>query len=109
MKITAKQGDIVIIEGYPRKIVLFAGRNGVDIHVEGYGEYGAEREDGRPVTLDFFGVDGHGCGDPCTCPPEYEDPRILIRADINNEEPTHTVSLRGARKTSIRKLDSDAD
>lgn len=106
MKIRVEQENTVVIEGYPRKVILFAGANGLDIHVEGYGEYGA-RLHGSPVTLDFFGMDGHGCGDPCTCPPEYEDPRILVRADINNEEPTHTVSLRGARETAV--ADSNAD
>lgn len=54
---------------------------GLAIHVEGYGEYSSQDDQGAPVYIEKY--DG--------------ELRVLVYADINQEDPTHVVCLEGAR------------
>lgn len=59
---------------------------GIDIGAKGYGSYTMEDGSGFPVYIEFY------------------EGKLMLRvwADINSEEPTHTISLEGARE-SLRK------
>jgi len=54
----------------------------IEIGFEGYGEYGAAEGYGCPVRVEL-----------------YEGKlRLLVWADINSEDPTHTIELNGAQE-----------
>ncbi len=57
---------------------------------EGYGEHCSADGFGYPVLLELFGG----------------EPRLLVWADINQEDPTHVISLAGAAE-SLREQDGD--
>jgi len=52
------------------------------IGADGYGEKTAEQGQGHPIIIEFY--DG--------------DIRLLVWSDIDSEEPTHIISLKGARE-----------
>lgn len=54
----------------------------LEIGFPGYGEFGAEVGEGRPVVIELLS----GC------------PRVVIFGDINSEDPTHKISLAGAKE-----------
>ena len=70
------QGDVTqvsFVEVHPQAI---------ELGFEGYGECGAADGYGRPVRVEL-----------------YEGKlRLLVWADINSEDPTHTIELNGAQE-----------
>ena len=57
---------------------------GLEVFIEGYGTNGCKAGHGAPFALDFH--DG--------------ELRLLVWADINDEDPTHTIDLSEARETN---------
>jgi len=55
--------------------------NGVSLYAEGHGDCGSAEGHGTPVFIELY----------------KGELRVLVWADINREDPTHTISLAGAR------------
>jgi hypothetical protein len=66
----------------PIKIVGNGGQ--ILIGFEGYGEHGADVEHATPVLIEVW--DGKL--------------RVIVFGDINNEDPTHTIEMEGARESN---------
>jgi len=63
------------------------------IGAEGYGEKTAAEGCGHPVVIEFY----------------KGELRLLVWSDINSEDPTHTISLEGAREDAREDCDDGAD
>lgn len=57
------------------------------IGAEGYGEKTAFDGGGHPVVIEFY----------------KGELRLLVWGDINSEDPTHTISLEGARESARKR------
>jgi len=71
-----------------QRVHFFAGSDGIDISPVGYGNKTSEDGYGVPIFIETT----------------EEGLRLVVWADINNEEPTHIINLEGARD-SARKND----
>ena len=91
-KITAILDDVYDADGNlkPLTVKVKADAQGVYVQPEGYGDMDADIGAGCPVVIEY--KDG--------------EPFVVIWGDINNEEPTHNISLAGA-KESLRKEEED--
>lgn len=58
---------------------------------EGYGDKGSELPDGCPLMIELY--DG--------------ELRLIVFGDINREDPTHVISLEGARESLRREEPED--
>jgi hypothetical protein len=79
-----------------------------------------DRDSGKFINIEFpidaMGVSVQHEGTGCQCgdfPPifiEWYDgkPRIIIWADINEEEPTHIIDMSGALETNRKDVASDS-
>ena len=68
-----------------QRVAFHAGPNGIDISPEGYGDMTSEDGMGCPVYLEVHPEDGL---------------RLLVWADINQENPTHIIPLEGAKESA---------
>ncbi len=59
--------------------------SGIEIFAEGYGTHGMEPRYGSPVYIEYY----------------EKELRVLVWADINQEDPTHTISLQGALESRL--------
>jgi hypothetical protein len=66
--------------------VIEHGDNSILIRPEGYGDCGTEDGYGFPVVIEYY----------------EKDVRVLVWADINQEDPTHVISLSGAKESNRR-------
>lgn len=107
MEITVKTGDVLIVDGLPRKVKLEIEDSRVGLTVEGY-----LNKDENVAWLDFFGMEGcgleelEGIEDAQNQDEEaknlYKHPRIVIWGDKDDDEPTHSISLeKAATATTI--------
>jgi hypothetical protein len=65
------------------KVRVVAKPTGITIYAEGYGDSGSEDGHGSPVFLELYNG----------------DLRLIVWDDITNEDPSHVISLRGAKET----------
>ena len=72
--------------GVDQRITVTASTNGLYIEPQGYGDFSSNDCMGVPIALDF----------------DEDELRLLVWADINQENPTHIIPLAGA-KESARK------
>lgn len=72
--------------GDPQRIpcVIEYGDNSILIRPEGYGDANSQDGFGWPVVLEYY----------------QKEVRVLVWADINNGDPTHVISLTGAKESS---------
>jgi len=68
-----------------------ANHHGIYIQPKGYGDNTSQIDVGCPVVIEY----------------KNGEPFVVIYGDINSEEPTHNISLAGA-KESLRKEEEDA-
>ncbi len=66
----------------PIKIKVFSDQNGMYIVPEGYGDFASKDGGGVPVIFEFYNG----------------ELRLLVWGDINSQDPTHTISLNGAKE-----------
>lgn len=73
-----------------RQVIVEPNSQGLELHFKGFGCCGVEEGYAGPVYI------------------EYRDgvPHVLVWADINSEEPTHSISLAGASE-SLRAPEQD--
>jgi len=64
------------------------GENSIAIRPAGYGDAGSQDGYGCPVVIEYYD----------------HDVRVLVWADINNQDPTHVISLAGALES--KRLDT---
>lgn len=64
----------------------FGTNQGIAIGFNGYGDFHGDEDNGTPLYIEWYGG----------------DLRVMDYADINTDEPTHVISLKGAHK-SYRK------
>lgn len=71
-------------EGFDGKLManVSLSGGGIDVKIEGYGDYSSQNGHGTPVFLELY----------------RGELRLVVFADINSEEPTHIISLEGARE-----------
>jgi len=98
MRIQAKIGDIIEIDNYPRKILISLDQCGPRITIDGYEDCCSLTDVAR---IDMYGVDGWQMGLADKQDEKHvasnADPRVLVYADADDGDPTHTVSLKGRR------------
>jgi len=70
------------------EVEIEASEDGILIKPKGYGDFCTDNGYGSPVLIEL--CNGH--------------PRVVVWSDINQEDPTHIVSLEGAAE-SLRKPD----
>jgi hypothetical protein len=70
----------------PVPCVIEHGDNAILIRPEGTGDCGSAEGYGWPVVIEYY----------------EKDVRVLVWADINQQDPTHVISLAGARE-AVRK------
>ena len=70
-------------------IRLAVSSNGVSLYAEGYGNCTSAADHGTPVFLELY----------------RGELRLVVWADINKEDPTHMISLGGAREDRRRPDD----
>jgi hypothetical protein len=58
---------------------------GLEIYLDGYGTCAMAPGRGAPIYLEI--------------PPGEADPKLFVWADIDQEDPTHAMSLKGARES----------
>ena len=63
-------------------IRLTVSPNGVSLSAAGYGDFGSAEGHGTPVYVELY----------------RGELRVLVWADINREDPTHVITLGGARE-----------
>ncbi|HET6574107.1 MAG TPA: hypothetical protein VFG68_10925 [Fimbriiglobus sp.] len=63
-------------------IRLAVSPNGVSLYAEGYGDMGTMPGHGTPVFVELY----------------RGELRVIVWADISQEDPTHVISLAGARE-----------
>ena len=61
---------------------------GLVVKAEGYGDAHSSEGNGYPIMLEVY----------------EGDLRLLVWSDINNEDPTHIISLNGARESLRREI-----
>lgn len=90
IQVSERDGNTVVrVPGL--KCALHIGPDGIGGAIDGYGDKYSADEHGAPVLIDLAKTETQG-------------PRVLVWADINDEDPTHIVSLEGAME-SRRKED----
>ena len=67
-------------------VTLHLNNLGLAIQAEGYGEMTAAEGQGLPIYLEYLD----------------QKLRLLVWADINDEEPTHVIDMEGAREHNRR-------
>lgn len=72
-------------------IRLAVSPNGVSLYAEGYGDCTAAAGHGTPVFIELY----------------KGELRVIVWADINREDPTHIVSLAGAREDQRQPNDNE--
>jgi len=65
-------------------VTVKANEHGVEIYAEGYGDKGTEPPHGTPVFLELKDGVLH----------------VYVWSDINEEDPTHSISLAGAKESN---------
>ncbi len=70
-------------------IRLAVSPNGVSLYAEGYGDCGSTEGHGTPVFIELY----------------KGELRVLVWADINQEDPTHVIPLGGAREDRRQRDD----
>lgn len=61
--------------------------NSILIRPEGLGDCGSKAGHGFPIVVEYY----------------KKDVRVIVWADINQEDPTHVISLAGAKESSRRE------
>jgi hypothetical protein len=81
--IVEKNDDSPFAHTQPKEATIFADDRDISIRVEGYSD---------ACSLD-------GCGTPILIERWEGELRVVIWGDINQEDPTHIISLEGARES----------
>jgi hypothetical protein len=72
-------------------IKIFGNGGQLFIGFEGYGEQNADADNSTPVIIEVW--DGKL--------------RVIVFGDINNEDPTHTIELEGARESNRKEIEAE--
>ncbi len=67
----------------PAQVLIDCGESGINIRPKQYGDFGSHDGIGAPIYLELY----------------EGELRLIVWSDINQQEPTHVISLEGAKES----------